>query len=86
MPELVLDEVFYPVIKSGDVPVGFCEIDVKLDDNGVMLPCMMVSGHLAYSVEGEKKDRIRPLPSWLMFVKGEDEEKKRKRNKWNWNV
>ena len=35
---------------------------------------MMVSGHLAYSVEGEKKDRIRPLPSWFMFIKGEEKE------------
>jgi hypothetical protein len=74
VPELVLDEVSYPVIDSGDVPVGFCEVDVKLDDNGVELPCMMVSGHLAISVEGEKKDGIRPLPSWFMFVKREEEE------------
>ena len=69
--ELVLDKVLYPVIESDDVPVGFCEVDVKLDDNGVIFPCMMVSGHLAFSVEGAKKDRIRPLPSWFMFVKGE---------------
>jgi hypothetical protein len=69
--ELVLDKVSYPIIKSGAVPVGFCEVDVKLDDNGEMLPCMMVSGHLAYSVEGEKKDTVRPCPSWFMFVKGE---------------
>jgi len=71
VPELVLDKISYSVIKSGDVPVGFCEVDVTLDDNGVTLPCMMVSGHLAYSVEGEKKDTIRPVPSWFMFVKGE---------------
>jgi hypothetical protein len=70
VPELVLDKVCYPVIESGDVPVGYCEVDVKLDDNGEIFPCMMVSGHLAYSVEGEKKDRIRPLPSWFMFIKG----------------
>ena len=69
--ELVLDKVSYAVIKGGAVPVGFCEVDVKLDDNGEMLPCMMVSGHLAYSVEGEKKDTVRPLASWFMFVKGE---------------
>ena len=71
VPELVLDKVSYPVIDSGDVPVGFCEVDVKLEDNGVTFPCMMVSGHLAHSVEGEKKDTIRPIPSWFMFVKGE---------------
>jgi hypothetical protein len=73
VPELVLDNVSYPVIESDDVPTGYCEVDVKLDDNGVELPCMMVSGQLAYSVEGEKKDTIRPLASWFMFVKGEME-------------
>jgi hypothetical protein len=76
VPQLVLDKVSYPVIDSSDVPVGFCEVDVKLDDNGVIFPSMMVSGHLALLVEGEKKDRVRPLPSWFMFIKGEEEEKK----------
>ena len=71
VPVLVLDKVSYPVIRSGDVPEGFCEVDVTLDDNGVTLPCMMASGHLAYSVEGERKDMMRPIPSWFMFVKGE---------------
>jgi hypothetical protein len=74
VPELVLDKVSYPVIDSGDVPAGFCEVDVKLDDNGVIFPSMMVSGHLAFSVEGEKKDTIRPLPSWFMFIKGQEDE------------
>ncbi|KAF8803981.1 hypothetical protein BYT27DRAFT_7225465 [Phlegmacium glaucopus] len=68
---LVLDEVSYPVIKSQDVPVGFCEVDVKLIDNKVTFPSMMVSGHLALSVEGAKKDSIRPLPSWFIFIKEE---------------
>ena len=99
VPVLVLDEISYPIIDSDDVPVGFCEVDVKLDDNGEIFPCMMVSGHLAYSVEGEKKDGIRPLPSWFMFVKGElqtvtpkkatpttqaEEKTKKKEAKWNW--
>jgi len=69
---LVLDKVSYPVVDTRDIPVGFCEVDVILDDNGKIFPCMMVSGHLAYSVEGEKKNRIRPLPSWFMFIKEEE--------------
>ncbi|KAF8817143.1 hypothetical protein BYT27DRAFT_7247691 [Phlegmacium glaucopus] len=69
VPELVLDGVSYPTIESEEIPVGFCEVDVKLDDNGVKFPCVMVSGHLALSVEGAKKDSIRPLPSWFMFIK-----------------
>ena len=97
--ELVLDNVSYPLIRSGDVPIGFCEVDITLDDNGVKLPCMMVSGHLAYSAEGEKTDTIRPCPSWFMFVKGEPQavtrrltptmqgkEKEKKKTKWNWKL
>ena len=67
--KLVLDGVEYNYIGSGDVPNGFCEVDVKLDDNGEELDCIMVSGHLASRVEGPKKDTLRPLPSWFMFVK-----------------
>jgi len=67
--KLVLDDAEYNVIDSDEVPNGFCEVDVKLDDNGEELECMMVSGHLASRVEGLKKDTLRPLPSWFMFVK-----------------
>ena len=68
----MLDGVDYPIIDSQDVPTGFCEVDVKVDDNGRELECMMVSGHLATLVEGDKKDTVRPIPSWFMFVKRED--------------
>ena len=66
---LSLGGVYYPIINSEDVPVGFCEVDVKVDDNGTELECMMVSGHLATLVEGDKKDSVRPIPSWFMFDK-----------------
>ena len=72
VPVLNLDNAYYPIIDSGDVPDGFCEVDIKLDDNGEKLPCMIVSGHLALSVEGEKMDTVRPLSSWFMFVKEEE--------------
>lgn len=68
---LSLDGVDYPVIDSEDVPTGFCEVDVKVDDNGTVLDCMMVSGHLATRVEGNKRDSVRPIPSWFMFVKSD---------------
>ncbi|KAF8151805.1 hypothetical protein B0H34DRAFT_141105 [Crassisporium funariophilum] len=74
VPNLVLDGAQYAVIKKNDVPGGFCEVDVKLDDNGTEFDCMMVSGHLASLVEGEGRDTLRPLPSWFMFVKEECED------------
>ncbi|KAF8954844.1 hypothetical protein BDZ97DRAFT_1862717 [Flammula alnicola] len=74
IPKLTLDGVEYSIIDSADVPTGFCEVDVKLDDNGEVFDCMMVSGHLATRIEGEMKDSVRPLPSWFMFVKEECED------------
>ncbi|KAF8964470.1 hypothetical protein BDZ97DRAFT_1815253 [Flammula alnicola] len=67
---LVLDGVEYPLIDTQDVPIGFCEVDVKLDDNGEEFDCMMVAGHLASRIEGVNKDSLRPLPTWFMFIKG----------------
>ncbi|KAF8966098.1 hypothetical protein BDZ97DRAFT_1809483 [Flammula alnicola] len=74
IPRLTLDGVEYSIIDSKDVPTGFCEVDVKLDDNGQVFDCMMVSGHLATIIEGEMKDSVRPLPSWFMFIKEECED------------
>lgn len=68
LQELVLDDVRYSIIDSQHVPIGFCEVDVKLDDNGQWFDCMMVAGHVASRAEGEKKDSLRPLPTWFMFI------------------
>ena len=54
-----------------EVPVAFSEVDVKIDDNGIEFECMMVSGHVGSSVEGERKDTVRPLTAWFMFIKEE---------------
>jgi len=70
---LQLDGISYSMINLNYVPVAFCEVDVKLNDNGVEFECMMVSGHVGSSVEGERKDTVRPLPAWFMFIKEERE-------------
>ena len=70
-PPLQLDGIFYSIINLNNVPVAFCDVDVKLIDNGVEFDCMMVSGHVASSVEGKRKDIVRPLPAWFMFIKGD---------------
>lgn len=67
---LVLDSVKYPIIDTLDVPFGFCDVDIKLDDNGINFDCMMVAGHLASVVGGEHSNSLRPAPAWFMFIKG----------------
>ncbi|KAF4618851.1 hypothetical protein D9613_009769 [Agrocybe pediades] len=71
--KLRLDAVDYGYVDSDSVPPGFCEVDVKLNDNGEKLDCMMVSGHLARLTTGDLQDTVRPLPSWFMFVKAGSE-------------
>lgn len=68
MPHLVLDDVPYTFINSDDIPPGYCEVDVKLDDNGKELPCVMVSGSMGSTIIGEKDDTLQPLPAWFIFV------------------
>ncbi|KAF4618484.1 hypothetical protein D9613_009747 [Agrocybe pediades] len=72
--KLQLDGVDYAYVDSNDVPTGFCEVDVKLDDNGEEFDCMMVSGHLARVTTGDNLDTIRPMPAWFMFIKEECED------------
>ncbi|KDR78614.1 hypothetical protein GALMADRAFT_244066 [Galerina marginata CBS 339.88] len=71
---LNLDDVTYGRIDSSKVPPGFCGVDVELNDNGEVFECMMVSGHLANQVEGEKRDTLKHLPTWFMFIKEECED------------
>ncbi|KAF8881840.1 hypothetical protein CPB84DRAFT_1817225 [Gymnopilus junonius] len=64
-PSLQLDGV--------DIPPGFCEVDVVLNDNGQLFNCMMVSGHVATQVHIETGDIFSPLPAWFMFIKDKHE-------------
>jgi hypothetical protein len=78
---LVLDgETMFPIMETDDIPVGFVEVDVKLDDNGEKLDTVMVAGHLggkmliAENGENGKTgegnvERLGMAPGWFMFVK-----------------
>ncbi|KAF8967478.1 hypothetical protein BDZ97DRAFT_1903364 [Flammula alnicola] len=68
-PRLILDDVQYPAIDTQNIPMGFCQVDVKVIDSEGESDCVMMSGHMACLVEGETGDTVRPLPSWYMFVK-----------------
>ena len=67
MAPLQLDGIFYSTIGLNKVPVAFCDVDVKLIDNGEEFDCMMVSGLVASSVNGEWKDTMQPLPARFMI-------------------
>ncbi|KAF9526382.1 hypothetical protein CPB83DRAFT_770368 [Crepidotus variabilis] len=73
--DLILDGVPYSYIDLGKIPLGYCEVEVLLNDNGVELKCMMVSGLMGSVIEGDKQDTLKPLPVWFMFEKEEAEQK-----------
>jgi Domain of unknown function (DUF4419) len=63
MYRLELDDARYEILKSRDVPMGYCEVDVKLKNNGEEFDCMMLSGHIGRLTGGEKRDTLSPLPA-----------------------
>ncbi|KAF9525539.1 hypothetical protein CPB83DRAFT_885559 [Crepidotus variabilis] len=65
---LVLDEIPYSFVDYDDVPPGYCEVDIKLDDNDEQMNCLMVAGLLGSVVEGDKKDTLKPLTAWIIYV------------------
>ena len=72
---LILAGLCYPVLDPEDVPDGFCEVDVKLDDNGQEFDCKMIAGHVGYVVSAKdgQLNTLQPSSEWFMFVKGETE-------------
>ncbi|KAH7917922.1 hypothetical protein BV22DRAFT_1135007 [Leucogyrophana mollusca] len=74
----ILDGVSYPVIDTDDIPSGYAEVDVKLDDNGTEFDTVLVAGSVGTMICSSGKtsvsptgvrDTVKPLPGWWMFVK-----------------
>jgi hypothetical protein len=70
--ELVLDDTPYHRIATGQVPPGFAEVDVKLDDNGTLFDTVMVAGLVGAGVSssssGSELDTLHPVAGWWMFT------------------
>jgi len=77
---LVLDNMPYHFIDTDDIPNGYAEVDVLLDDNGVEFDCMLTAGHVGSTVCDSKdigwklqgsgvRDVVRPLVGWWMYEK-----------------
>ena len=48
-PTYTLDGIPFFMVPITDVPPGYCEVDVIVNDNGEELDCMMVAGHVAFA-------------------------------------
>jgi hypothetical protein len=77
---LILDGIVYHTTSTSDVPCGFAEVDVKLNDNGTEFDTVLTaglvgtrvcdSGDITLSVSG-KRDTARPVIAWWIFGKKE---------------
>ncbi|KAH9899270.1 hypothetical protein C8Q73DRAFT_787173 [Cubamyces lactineus] len=72
------DGVSYFSILFEDIPDGYGEVDVTIDDGGNEIPCLMIAGNLAFSVTestpGGTLDTISPSPQWYMLQKVDTQE------------
>ena len=68
---LVLDGVSYPKIDDQNIPLGFAEVDVKLDDNGEEFDTTLVAGSVGSQIcmgTNSTRNTIRPLPAWWYVI------------------
>ncbi|KAF9529371.1 hypothetical protein CPB83DRAFT_875519 [Crepidotus variabilis] len=65
----ILDNVSYTHLSLKDVPPGYCEVDVRVNDNGVVFDSVMVSGLMGSVIDGKERDILKPLPAWFIFEK-----------------
>ena len=74
-PDYTLDGVHYFSLDETDIPAGYSEVDVLVDDNGETFECKMVSGHVASAaskaVEDGPFDTLSPAPQWFLYVKAD---------------
>ncbi|KAL9007724.1 MAG: hypothetical protein Q9173_007071 [Seirophora scorigena] len=78
--ELKLDEAIYHKVESTEVPPGYTEVPVKVDDNGNVFHATMIAGSVGtryISSQGAEHDMdtIQPESGWWMFEKKEEAEK-----------
>jgi len=57
----------YPIIDCDDVPVGFCEVPVLVDDNGTPYKTKMFAGSFGAEVKGDN-DTLQPRSDWCLVI------------------
>jgi hypothetical protein len=85
--DLILDNSPYHRIDTNDIPSGYAEVDVKLDDNGVEFDCVLTAGLVGSTVRDSKdvgwnlhgsgiRDVASPLAGWWMTKKPSPEDQR----------
>jgi hypothetical protein len=78
---VTLDGADYPVIDTESIPAGYAEVDMKLNDHGVITECAFLSGVDGRRVSDSKdtkagklsggglRDVVSPVVGWFMYEK-----------------
>ncbi|TDL14641.1 hypothetical protein BD410DRAFT_823196 [Rickenella mellea] len=71
---LVYGGMTYPLVDTSDLPHGYCEVPVLVDDNGEKLNCTMLAGHVGVALsssggKGGQWDTLQASPEWFIFIK-----------------
>jgi len=74
----MLDGIIYQRTDTSQIPAGFAEVDVKLDDNGKEFDTVLTAGLVGTRVcnsgvnalsAGGKRDTAKPVVAWWIFAK-----------------
>jgi hypothetical protein len=63
-----------PQIGESELPPGYGEVDVRLDDNGAIFETTLVAGMAGYRVAGKERDTIMPITGWWYYIRNSEEE------------
>jgi hypothetical protein len=74
--------VYFPVDLLDDVPPGYAEVDVLIDDHGAKFESVMVAGLVGSNISSSglktngqsgKRDTLQPVPGWWLATKVSEE-------------
>ncbi|KAI9237867.1 MAG: hypothetical protein BYD32DRAFT_415341 [Podila humilis] len=60
---LTLGDTAFHRVETGDIPAGYADVPVLLDDNGIETKAVMVAGLVGIRVTGNH-DTVQPQPAW----------------------
>jgi hypothetical protein len=63
-----------PAINKNQIPQGYGEVEIQLEDNGTVFETTIVAGMVGYRCVGEKLDTIMPVTGWWYYIRNSEGE------------
>ncbi|KAF8950866.1 hypothetical protein BGZ46_004306, partial [Entomortierella lignicola] len=73
---LVLDYSCYHSVVTKDIPHGYVQVNILIDDNGTEIPAKMTAGHIGMQVSStddagngiKQRNTVKPSSGWWIFI------------------